>query len=209
MNTPFANAENETNKLVCLRFDDGPRAEQTRRILEILEAENVKATFAFIGKYVEQSPEVVKETLAAGHEVANHSYDHPNMTKLSEEENRADLTKAQEVIEQAGGMRPKIFFAPFNAFDEPLLAILADMGMMLPQDAKIYPALDWQKGITAEEIKKNLLKIEEDKGYLLIHDWSDGSISVLPEVIQTLKQRGYRFVTAGEMHALTQQAEKN
>lgn len=204
---PLTHADSVNPKLVCLRFDDGPRHEKTVQILDILKAENVKATFACIGEYVEKSPEVVKRILAEGHDVANHSHTHKNLTQMDEAFVREDLLKAQAAIEEACGVRPHIFFAPFNAFDDRLLSILSDLELFLPRDAKIYPALDWKEGVTADAIKQNLLELETGNGYLLIHDWSEKSISVLAEVIQTLKQRGYHFVTASELHAFAQKAQ--
>src|SRR5699024_8465183 len=78
--------QNDGKKFVALTFDDGPSSEVTPRVLNTLKEYNAKATFFMIGTQTEYYPHLIQEVAAAGHEVANHSQTHPDLTKLSEQE---------------------------------------------------------------------------------------------------------------------------
>jgi peptidoglycan/xylan/chitin deacetylase (PgdA/CDA1 family) len=91
---------------IALTFDDGPHASNTPRLLDILRARNVKATFYVIGKNVDMYPNIVRRTVAEGHELGNHTYTHPKLSSLSQERVFSEIRKGDDAIMRAAGVRP-------------------------------------------------------------------------------------------------------
>jgi peptidoglycan-N-acetylglucosamine deacetylase len=79
-----------------MTFDDGPSAEYTPRLLDLLKARHLKATFFLIGQNVQAHPELVRRIIADGHEVGNHTWDHPQLSKLSDERATDEIEKTQD-----------------------------------------------------------------------------------------------------------------
>lgn len=104
---------------VNLRFDDGPRPE-TAHILDVLKYYNLKATFFVIGANVQAYPDIAKRIIAEGHQIANHSMNHFDMTTLSAPQIDVEISQAQAIIKQVTGKTPTIFAAPYTSVN-PLL----------------------------------------------------------------------------------------
>ena len=102
---------NVNSNFVALTFDDGPSLD-TLEILDILQRENVKATFFLIGKKVENYPEIAQRIVAEGHEIGNHSYSHPIFLFCSTKQTFRELEKTQEIITNTTGVSPKIARPP-------------------------------------------------------------------------------------------------
>ena len=81
---------------LAMTFDDGPSAEYTPRLLDLLEARHLKATFFLIGQNVQAHPELVRRIIAEGHEVGNHTWDHPQLSKLSDDRATDEIEKTQD-----------------------------------------------------------------------------------------------------------------
>jgi peptidoglycan/xylan/chitin deacetylase (PgdA/CDA1 family) len=88
---------------LAMTFDDGPSAEYTPRLLDLLKARHLKATFFLIGQNVQAHPELVRRIIAEGHEVGNHTWDHPQLSKLSDERATDEIEKTQDAIRTACG----------------------------------------------------------------------------------------------------------
>ena len=89
---------------IAMTFDDGPHPQNTPRLLDILRARNIKATFFVIGRSVDLYPQIVRRTVAEGHEIGNHTYTHRLLTKLSDSEIRNDLTRCRDAVARAAGV---------------------------------------------------------------------------------------------------------
>ena len=89
-----------------MTFDDGPSKALTPKLLDLLAAHHIKATFFVIGENAADHPEILKRAVAEGHEIANHSWSHPNLGKMSDEAVRRELRKTDETISAAIGVRP-------------------------------------------------------------------------------------------------------
>lgn len=114
-------------RLVALTFDDGPSEAFTPQVLDILAAHGVRATFFLVGRFVAQSPELVRREIAAGHELANHTFDHPRLTQLPLDQEIAELQAGRQAIE-ALGVRPRWFRPPFGLFSGEISSIADGMG---------------------------------------------------------------------------------
>lgn len=195
-----------TEKIAYLTFDDGPTLRATPRVLDILNEEDVKATFFVIGKYVKNHPDLVKRAYDEGHFIANHGYDHSNKKLYQNEESFInEVTSTDKEISNALGLNdycshvfrfPNGFMSPnYHSKKETATKLLNDMG---------YVYVDWnclnkdsEKKMSNYQLINNLKKTSKNKGTLIIlmHDTCDvnDTPSVLKESITYLKEQGYEF----------------
>ena len=193
-------------KVAYLTFDDGPTITVTPKILDILKAENVKATFFVIGKYVDRHPEIVRREYEEGHYIANHGYDHDNsILYKSNESFKNEVEKTDIAIGKAIGVEdycshifrfPNGFMSPANkSRKKEVLKVLEEMQ---------YTYVDWNclnndsvKKYSKQQLLNNLKKTAKNKGSLvvLMHDTKDvnDSSTILKESIDYLKSEGYEF----------------
>lgn len=193
-------------KVAYLTFDDGPTTSVTPKILDILKAENVKASFFVIGKYVDRHPEIVRREYEEGHYIANHGYDHDNsILYKSNESFKNEVEKTDIAIGKAIGVEdycshifrfPNGFMSPANkSRKKEVLKVLEEMQ---------YTYVDWNclnndsvKKYSKQQLLNNLKKTAKNKGSLvvLMHDTKDvnDSSTILKESIDYLKSEGYEF----------------
>src|ERR1700730_8573443 len=100
---------------IAMTFDDGPSATLTPKLLDILAAHHIKATFFVIGENVAQHPEVVARAAREGHEIGNHSWSHPNFGKMSDDGVRRQLQQTDDAIKSATGKRPTLMRPPYGS----------------------------------------------------------------------------------------------
>ncbi len=93
---------------IALTFDDGPHATLTPRLLDLLAAHRMKATFFVVGQCVVDHPEILRRAVREGHEIASHSWSHPNLGQMSDEAVRRELQKTDDAIVAAIGKRPTL-----------------------------------------------------------------------------------------------------
>jgi len=99
---------------IALTFDDGPSATLTPKLLDLLAAHHIKATFFVIGENVAEHPEIVSRAAREGHEIGNHSWSHPNLGKMSDESVRRQLQQTDDAIKSATGKRPTLMRRPMD-----------------------------------------------------------------------------------------------
>lgn len=133
---------------LAITFDDGPNPAITPKLLDLLEQHSARATFFLIGRFVRQCPEIVRETLARGHAIANHTETHPNLFWLGPAQIREEVRRCSEAIESAAGAAPKWFRPPFG-MRNPWLApelhkadLRAAMWTLIPGDWLAKPS-EW------------------------------------------------------------------
>lgn len=197
---------NGEEKIAYLTFDDGPNTTVTPKILDILKAEDIKATFFVIGKYVEEHPEIVKRAYEEGHYIANHGYDHNNATLYKSEESFInEIKKTDLAIGKAIGIDDYcsyIFRFPNGYMSSQNKVKKKEAAILLSK--MNYTYIDWNclnndsmKKYTKEQLLDNLKKYSKNKNTLVIlmHDTKDVSDSsaVLEDSIDYLKSQGYKF----------------
>jgi cellulose synthase/poly-beta-1,6-N-acetylglucosamine synthase-like glycosyltransferase/spore germination protein YaaH/peptidoglycan/xylan/chitin deacetylase (PgdA/CDA1 family) len=198
------------NKLMSITFDDGP-SEYTNRVLDILKREKVQATFFVIGENAEQYPGAVQREFREGHNIGNHTYTHPNVAKESAEETKLELSTTLRLIEHETGRGSILFRPPYNADSEPQTP--AEMlPIMRAQDdgyttigERIDPR-DWEIGTTPARILEQVLEQKDDGHLILLHDGGgdrSATLAALPQIIDTLRQQGYRFVPLEQLMGRT------
>lgn len=181
---------------VALTFDDGPTADHTPRVLEILREKGVKATFFLIGSQAEKQRELVRRMCAEGHRIGNHTYTHPALfCFLSPSRLRAEIDKGQEVIRDICGGASRLFRSPVG-LRHPLL------DLYLKRAGLEY--ISWRLRAFDTRVQKPEVIIRRILGrvapgdIILLHDNSSAGVrvmlAVLPDLIDELKARGFDFV---------------
>jgi peptidoglycan/xylan/chitin deacetylase (PgdA/CDA1 family) len=185
-------------RAVALTFDDGPWPEHTQRVLAVLKRFHVRATFFMVGLQVERYPDLVRDVELAGHEIGNHSYDHPvdpPLADLTEHRITAEMTDTNEILARDGS-RPTLFRPPGGSYDDFVVqeARLQGMRVVLwSVDPK-----DWRAGRTSKEIVKKVLNSVEAGSVVLLHDGggdAEHTIRALPKLIKGIRKKGLGFVT--------------
>ncbi|MEU8268229.1 polysaccharide deacetylase family protein [Sphaerisporangium sp. NPDC049002] len=178
-------------KCIALTFDDGPWP-YTPELLDTLKKHKAKATFFLLGRKVETRPELTQRIVDEGHEIGNHTWDHPSLTELSDEEILDEMTRTSDVIDQTIGRAPTMMRPPNGATDERVTQLMAELA--LPQILWTGSTLDWQARDTAV-ITKRTLKLAKRDGVILLHDIVPETVKAIPAVLKTLEKQHYRFVT--------------
>jgi len=210
--------------LVALTFDDGPDARWTPKILDILKAKHVPATFFIVGENALTERGLLQREVREGHEVGSHTYTHPNLATVSKTQVLFELNTTQRLFEAFTGRTLKLFRAPFFGDAEPTTADEVIPVWDAQNRGYISVGLhvdseDWQRpGVTA--IVNNVLSrilqapphcdensdAQCSRNVVLLHD-SGGdrseTIAALPIIIDTLRARGYRFVPVSELAGLS------
>jgi peptidoglycan-N-acetylglucosamine deacetylase len=184
---------------VALTFDDGPNAEATPRILDVLGAAGIRATFFALGRHVERWPELLRRAAADGHTLGNHGYHHRKLHLRSPSYVREDIRLGTDRIEAATGVRPAFFRAPHGFRNPWVTRAASDHGQRV---------VGWTLGVWdsdqpgAEAIAKRAVDGCRPGTILLLHD-GDGydargdrsqTAAALPSIITALRERGYGFV---------------
>ena len=183
-------------KEIALTFDDGPDPNVTPRILDVLNKEGVKATFFVVGKMVEKYPSLLKEIWGEGHDVGNHTYSHPDLTRLSKKDVLEELDKTRILIKKITGKDTYLFRPPGGRYDNKVIVTTTLTGykMILWTD---YPG---DYGCPSSKlIYERAVSRAEEEGIILLHNGLDSTLDALPGIISELKKRGYGFVTISEL----------
>ena len=189
----FLYKNHEGKKLVALTFDDGPNDTSTLEVLDVLKKQDVKATFFVLGRMVEQHPEVLKQIVDEGHEVGNHSYDHQDFMKLTDEEIISQIKRTNDSIHDISGKEVELFRPPYGAYDERVEELVDATFVLWHVDS-----LDWK----TRNSKKILTKVKQEvqpNTIILMHDIQEASAEALDKMITDLKKEGYTFCFAKEL----------
>ena len=185
---------------VALTFDDGPHGQHTPRLLDILRARNVKATFYVIGKSVDTYPGILRRTVAEGHEIGNHTYTHPKLSSMSQAAVNAEIEKCDAAIMRAAGIRPKTLRPPYGALlQTQRQAIHSRYGY--PTIMWSVDPMDWKRpGVSV--VTQRIVSGTNNGAIILVHDLHGSSVDAMPATIDALLRKGYRFVTVSQLLAM-------
>jgi peptidoglycan/xylan/chitin deacetylase (PgdA/CDA1 family) len=186
------------DKCVALTFDDGPDAENTAKVLDVLKRHNIRATFFLIGKNAEENPALAARMVEEGHIVANHTYTHASTFPL---ESRAqvehEIAQCSEAIYRVTGRRPRLFRPPFGVTTPNI----GKASRELRQEVIGWSIRSYDTNIrpTRKSVVKGIMKRIHPGAIILLHDRCDGAEELLEMLIRECTQRGYRFVALDEM----------
>ncbi|MBK8476376.1 MAG: polysaccharide deacetylase family protein [Opitutaceae bacterium] len=186
---------------VAMIFDDGPHAEQTAKLLALFAEEKVHVTFGTVGKNAEKHPGLLQQVVAAGHEIANHSYSHLHPQKLDASAVDAEVLDGQQKITAAAGVAPVWYWPPFIAIDDQVRASVAKAGLKIYSPRKLVASGDYMNDVDAAELLRRATTGIVDGTVILFHEWRAETFAQMKAIIAELKRQGCVFVTYSEMEA--------
>lgn len=192
---PIYSVQREDKK-IAITFDCAWGVEYTDALLENLQANNATATFFMVKFWVEKYPEYVKKIDEAGCEIGTHSSTHSYMSKQNEEEIRQELTTSSEAITAITGKKVDLFRPPYGDYDDLLVDTAKELGYYTIQWD--VDSLDW-KDLSATDIALRIVNNVTDGSIILCHNNGLHTAEALPLVLSTLQNKGYTFVTVGEL----------
>lgn len=185
--------------IVALTFDAGTEGGGAApQILETLRERGLHVTFFLSGHWVDHNPALAQQIVADGHEIANHSYDHPDLTHLSDDQIVWQLDYTDQVVSDVMGTHTRPYFrAPFGARNRRVLDVAAASGFR-----SIYWSLDsgdWLPRATAAGVAGKILRFATPGDIVVEHVGSDASAGALPVVLDEFQDRGWRVGTVSEV----------
>lgn len=199
INFPHRQEVVETEKIlsekprIAITFDDGPSETYTPRLLDGLKERNVKASFFVIGKMAEANPKLIQREKEEGHLIGNHTYNHVDISKISDEEAVSEIRKTNQVIEKVTKENVEYLRAPFGSWKKNLIGRM-DVFLV----AWSIDPLDWTTENTDEIVNKVVTEVKEND-IILMHDCYQSSVDAALRIIDILQKEGYEFVTVDKL----------
>lgn len=198
------NGCNVDGPYIAMTFDDGPKPGQTDRLLDMLKERGIKVTFFVIGQNAAAAPELIKRMVDEGHEVANHSWNHPSLTKLSAAAVAEQINKTDEAIVAGGAPRPTLMRPPYGATNASLNRRFNEEFGHKVILWTVDP-LDW-KIRNSEHVQSEILANTKPGAIILSHDIHPTTVSAMPATLDALLAKGYKFVTVSQLIAMDRPA---
>ncbi len=183
-------------KVVSLSFDCAWGVEHTDKILQALDAGNVKATWFMVEFWTEKYPDYVAKIDKKGHEIGTHSSTHSYMSKQNAEEIRLELKTSSEAITAVTGKKVELFRPPYGDYDDELIKTASEEGYYSIQWD--VDSLDW-KDLSATDIALRVINGAKNGSIILMHNNGLHTAEAVPIIIETLKNKGFSFVPIGEL----------
>lgn len=178
---------------VALTFDDGPHRIYTRNLLDGLRERGVKATFFVVGENIPGNEDLIRQMEEDGHLIGNHTYDHADISKLSDEENCRELQKTSDLIKEITGHGTAYVRPPFGNWKDTMDCRITMISVKWTIDT-----LDWKNRNVREIIGKVMQQIS-DHDIILMHDYYETSVEAALRIVDRLLEEGYEFVTVEDL----------
>lgn len=181
---------------IALTFDDGPHPVMTEKLMTVLKREGVPATFFVVGKMAVRYPGIVEEMAREGHEVANHTFSHPNLSHVDTKTLLNELGQTREVIRRLTGLDTVYFRPPGGDYTKSMVKAVKKAG---------YRMILWTvltndvNGASVEVMRHRIMTQSADGAIVLMHSGMPKTIDMLPGVIEELRRQGYHFVTVSQL----------
>jgi peptidoglycan/xylan/chitin deacetylase (PgdA/CDA1 family) len=206
-----------TEREVALTFDDGPNPPYTDRILDVLRAERVHATFFVVGRAAAAYPRTLARIAHEGHAIGNHTWDHPHMIVESRAAMRTELLRTDATIARITGRHTNLMRPPYGSRDFAVIAEAQALGYRVVMWSVPLPK-DWEQPGDAT-IAHRVIDRVQDGSIIVLHDGNRGilcgrdrragphecdrgqDVAATREIVDALRGRGYRFVTVGQLIA--------
>lgn len=199
------------SKEVALTFDDGPDPYWTPKILDVLDLNNVPATFFIIGANGNSAPDVLRREYRIGEEIGNHTFTHPDIAVIPSDQLKWQLDATQRLLESVVGVRTVLFRPPYGEDSQPdtprQVAPLLETGRLgyYTIGMNVDPN-DWARPGTQQIIDRTVAQVEQGRGHIvLLHDGGGDrseTLAALPSIIERLHADGYTFVTVSKLLGL-------
>ncbi|GAA0624984.1 hypothetical protein GCM10009547_30240 [Sporichthya brevicatena] len=183
-------------KCVALTFDDGPGA-QTSQVLAALAEYNAVATWFPLGEMIADNPDALRAIAAAGHEIGNHSWSHPQLTALRERDVNRQITRTADLIAEVTGVRPTLVRPPYGSVSRRVNGELARL--QAPIILWDVDPLDWRYQNT-DRVHRSVVRQTKPGSIVLMHDIHRTTVAAVPRILRSLAHRGYTFVTVSQLY---------
>ena len=191
---------NVEGKEIAITFDDGPHKTNTPQLLDALKQRGIRATFFVVGQNATEYPDILKRIVAEGHELANHSYSHPVLASMSQSAVHEQLDKTHQAVLSATGVSMKLLRPPYGAFSEPQRRT-ANGEFGYKTILWSVDPLDW-KHRDAARVQTEILSHTQAGAIVLAHDIHKSTVDAMPDTLDKLTEKGFKFVTVSELLAL-------
>jgi peptidoglycan/xylan/chitin deacetylase (PgdA/CDA1 family) len=191
---------------IAMTFDDGPHATNTPKLLEMAAKRHIKLTFFVLGECVEQNPGVLRQEVAEGHEIGNHSWSHPNLARLSDEGLRTLLQRTDDIIGKIAGIKPKLMRPPYGELTKRQ-RILVNHEFGYKVILWDVDPLDWKRP-GPNVVAQRIIAGARPGSIILSHDIHPPTIAAMPQVFDSLLAKGFKFVTVSELLAMDKGGER-
>ncbi len=188
---------------VALTFDDGPHADSTPPILELLQRFKVPATFFLVGKHLEKHPEIAREMVDACHEIGNHTFSHSLLYVSTKNRIRDEIGRTDALLKKIDGALPKFFRPPAGFFTKRVLDIAEQLGYQTVV-GDVYPRDPHLPG--KEKIVDRVLQRTVAGSIIILHDGGNArrvdrsqTLEALSEIIPNLNDKGFKFLTLSKL----------
>ena len=191
-------------KMVAITLDDGPHKTLTERAMNAFEKYNGRGTFFELGQNMNLYPDIVKSVYERGHEIASHTYQHAQLTKLDATALDEEIKKTQEACFKACGTEPTLIRPPYGAKNDTVKSAFYSYGLsMILWDGDTE---DWRYSkvtngaqIVCDNIIRDAKSKTGDGNIVLIHDIHENSVAGLEMALDQLSKEGYQFVTVSDL----------
>ena len=181
-----------SNKYIALTFDDGPNY-NTNKVLDILEENNVPATFFVLGNRIKGNENILKRMVSSKMEIGNHTFNHLLLTKYKEDKVKSEINDTSNLIFEVTGKYPTLFRPSYGSCNKMIRSIVDTPIIIWDIDT-----LDW-KYHNSRRISSRVINKVKDGDIVLMHDIYSATANALEIIIPSLKSKGYTFVTVSDL----------
>ena len=196
-------AETE-EKVVALSFDDGPNEPYTSRLLDTLDAYEVRATFFQVGRCAQRFPSATRRVVQSGHVLGNHSYSHSFTRYLKQPRQEVEIIRSQEIFYSITGVTPALYRPPWLCHWPWVMSTLRQHGLQVISGTFAHPLEIFQPAAT--KLTDSAARLARPGTILIFHDGRearggprDQSVAAIGPLIERLTDRGYRFTTVDQL----------
>ncbi len=201
---PFPFEGETVDPVIALTFDDGPNEPYTSQLLAVLAERDVRATFFMVGRCAERFPATVRDVVQAGHVLGNHSYSHSFSRYIAMPTQRTEIQRGQDCLAALADVRPGLYRPPWLCHWPWVLASIRAAGLQPVSGRFGHPLEVFQP--PARRITAAAARLARPGGILIFHDgfearggFRDQTVAAVGPLIDTLRERGYRFATIDEL----------
>lgn len=186
-----------TQPYIAMTFDDGPHPSNTPRLLDMLKQRNIKATFYVVGKNVREYPDIVRRILAEGHEIGNHTWDHQALSSMSAERVHQELAMTHNAVLEVAGYQIRTMRPPYGATN---LRVKQQCYQEFGYPTILWSVdpLDWKRP-GSSVVAQRIISSTHAGAIILSHDIHEPTINAMPQTLDALLNKGYRFVTVSQL----------
>jgi peptidoglycan/xylan/chitin deacetylase (PgdA/CDA1 family) len=191
-------------KVVALTFDDGPNEPYTSRLLDVLDAYQVKATFFQVGRCAQRFPSTTRRVVQSGHVLGNHSYSHSFTSYVRQPRQEIEISRSQEVFYSVAGVTPALYRPPWLCHWPWVMTSARQHGLQVVSGTFVHPLEIFQPA--AVKLTDSAARLTRPGSILIFHDGLEArggareqSVAAVGPLIDRLADRGYRFTTVDRL----------